>query len=274
MSPFIIARMTFQEARQRRLLWVVGVMSVIFLTIFGVGFYHMQRDISAQAGERLPEANNILLMTGLYVVNFLVVVLAVVISVNTIAGEIASGTIQTIVTKPLRRWEVVVGKWLGLAGMLALFTVTMGAAMMGIVWTMARYLPPNPAEGIALMTLVGLVVLTLSVLGSTRFSTLANGVVVFMLYGLAFIAGWIHHAGTLTGNHTARWIGVVVSWVVPCEAMWKRAAYLMQPPFLRELGVSPFASVDPPGAGMVVYAALYTALALAAAVWVFERRDL
>ncbi|MDQ1301208.1 MAG: type transport system permease protein, partial [Chloroflexota bacterium] len=190
--------------------------------------------------------------------------------------EIASGAIQTIVTKPLRRWHVVAGKWLGLALMLTAFTVVMCAALMGIVKLEADYTARNPVQAIGLIVLEGLIVLTLSILGGTRLSTLTNGVVVFMLYGLAFIAGWIEQIGSMMRSEAAVNIGIAVSLLMPSEAMWKRAAYLLQPPFLRELGLdaTPFGAATAPSEAMVGYAILYTALALFLAVKQFSGRDL
>jgi ABC-type transport system involved in multi-copper enzyme maturation permease subunit len=160
--------------------------------------------------------------------------------------------------------------------MLSVFAAGMSAALIGIVWLIAGYLPPNAAAGVTLILLEGLIVLTLSILGGTRLSTLTNGVVVFMLYGLAFIAGWIEQIGAFLHNETAVNIGIIVSLVIPCEAMWKRAAYLMQPPFLRELGLNstPFGAASAPSGAMVIYAILYTAAALALAIRWFSRRDL
>jgi Cu-processing system permease protein len=99
-------------------------------------------------------------------------------------------------------------------------------------------------------------------------------VVVFMLFGLALIAGWIEQIGALVDNDAMSTTGIVMSLIIPSEAMWRRAAYLMQPPFLRQLGFGPFASATAPSPAMVVYAAVYAAAALGAAVRLFRRRDL
>ncbi len=272
-----IARLTFLEARMRKMLWAIVLFGVAFLALFAVGVHLMYGEISRNLSvARLLEPVNFFLMAGLYALNFLVVMLAVLTSVDTIAGEIASGTIQTIVTKPLRRWEIVIGKWLGLALMLSIFAAIMCAALMGIVKVVAGYTPRNPLAGIGLIVLEGLVVLTLSILGGTRLSTLTNGVVVFMLYGLAFIAGWIEQIGSFIHSEAAVNIGIVVSLLMPSEAMWKRAAYLMQPPFLRELGLdaTPFGAASAPSEAMVAYAVVYTAVVLAVAVRWFGKRDL
>jgi Cu-processing system permease protein len=275
-----IARMTFVEARMRKMLWAVILLGLAFLGVYTVGFYFMHRELTrsgiGSGVARVLEPINFFVMAGLYGVSFLVVMLAVLASVDTISGEIASGTIQTLLTKPLRRWQVVVGKWLGLAVMLSVFVIAMSGALIGIVWVIAGYLPPNPVPGVALILMEGLVVLTLSILGGTRLSTLTNGVVVFMLYGLAFIAGWIEQIGSFLHSEAAVNIGIIVSLLMPSEALWKRAAYLMQPPFLRELGLSntPFGAASAPSGAMVVYSVLFTAAALALAIYWFARRDL
>ena len=279
MNLLKIAGITFMEARWRKVAWAIILLGLAFLIVYATGFYFMWRDMARYndiASVRMLEPVNFFVLAGMYGVAFLGVVLALLISVDTIAGEIASGTIQTLVTKPLRRWEVVIGKWLGLSAMLSLFIVVMCGALIGIVWTITRYLPPNPLPSILLIVLEGLVVLTLSILGGTRLPALANGVVVFMLYGLAFIAGWIEQIGAMLRNEAAINTGIVVSLFMPSEAMWKRAAYLMQPPFLSNLGldVTPFGAASTPSPLMVGYAVLYVVAALAVAVRLFSRRDL
>jgi ABC-type transport system involved in multi-copper enzyme maturation permease subunit len=279
MSLLEIARLTFLEARMRKMLWAILLLGAAFLVLYAVGFHLIYADIREylpSGGARLLEPLNFFVMAGMYAINFLVVMLAVLTSVDAIAGEIASGAIQTVVTKPLRRWQVVIGKWLGLALMLSVFAVVMCAALLLIVRLDAGYAPNHPIPAIGLIVLEGLVVLTLSIMGGTRLSTLTNGVVVFMLYGLAFIAGWIEQIGSMLRSDAAVHIGIVVSLIMPSEAMWKRAAYLMQPPFLRELGLSatPFGAASAPSDLMVIYTVFYMVIALAVAVRWFGNRDL
>jgi ABC-type transport system involved in multi-copper enzyme maturation permease subunit len=278
-SIFEIARLTFLEARMRKMLWAIVLLGIAFLALYAVGLHLIYADLRGHAVSgpaRLLEPINFLALAGLYAINFLVVMLAVLTSVDTLAGEVASGAIQTIVVKPLRRWHIVIGKWLGLALMLAVFTIVMCAALMLVVRLETDYSVRHPLQAIGLIVLEGLIVLTLSILGGTRLSTLTNGVVVFMLYGLAFIAGWIEQFGSLMRSEAAVNVGIIISLLMPSEAMWKRAAYLMQPPFLRELGLdaTPFGAATAPSEAMVVYAALYTLCALVLAVRCFDARDL
>lgn len=279
MNVLKIAGITFMEARWRKIAWAIILLGLAFLLVFGTGFYFIWRDVrrfSDISSIRALEPVNFFLLMGFYGIAFLGVVLSLLISVDTIAGEITSGTIQTLVTKPLRRWEIVAGKWLGLAAMLSLFIVLMSAALVAIVSGITAYVPQNPAPAVLLIVLEGLVVLTLSIAGGTRLPALANGVVVFMLYGLAFIAGWIEQFGALFRNEAAVNTGIVISLLVPSEAMWKRAAYLLQPPMISNLGLdaTPFGAASTPSPLMVGYAAAYVVVGLLVAMRLFSTRDL
>ncbi len=272
MSVLTVAQLTFLEARRRKLFWIILAVGLLSLFLFALGFYFIDRELRTSETAIQIAVRSTLLLVGLYGVNTLSVTLGVLISVDTISGEIASGTIQTIATKPLRRWEIVVGKWLGLATMLAVFVLGMAGGMIVSVWAISGYLPSRLWEGMGLMILEGWVFLSLSLLGGTYLPPLGNGVVVLMLYGLDFVAGWIGQIGDRLSNATAATIGTVVRFLVPGEAMWQRAAHVMEPASL--FGLTPFTIGDDPGASMVVYTLFYLAAVLGVTVYLFGRRDL
>ena len=283
MSTLTIARLTFQEAARRKILLAALVLGVIFLIVFGLGFYLILNEIrnnvrSAPTIIQLAEISNFLMMAALYVVNFLTVMMVVLTSVDTLSGEIASGTIHTIVSKPIRRWEVVAGKWLGFAGMLTLYLLLMAGGVMGVVYGLGRYIAPNPLQALMLMWLNALLMLTISLWGGTRFSTLANGVLVFGMFGIAFIGGWIEQIGSMLTNisagQTAVQIGVVTSLLMPSEALWRLAANKLQSPLVATLGVSPFGSRSVPSPIFVIYTIGYVATMFFLAVRQFQKRDL
>lgn len=281
-QTWIVARLTFHEALRRRILLMALILGMLFLVVFGLGFYFIMADIERQSREirilELNEIRNFLLQAGMYVVNFLTVMMTVLTSVDTLSGEIQSGTIHTLVSKPIRRWEIILGKWLGFAGMLTLYLVLMGGGVMGAIYLRSGYLPPHPLSALALIWLNALLLLSVSLLGGVYFSTLANGVLVFGLFGVAFIGGWIEQIGTfmteLAASHTALNIGIITSLIMPSEALWKRAAHELQSPLAAALGFSPFASRVYPSPAMILYAVLYLLLALVLAMRRFQRRDL
>jgi ABC-type transport system involved in multi-copper enzyme maturation permease subunit len=286
MSAFTIARLTFREASRRWILWVALLLGVIFLVIFGLGFNsiyrEMQLDTSPSAQVPISELYNFFLMAGLYVVNFMSVLMAVLTSVDTLSGEIASGTIHTIVSKPVRRWEVVVGKWLGYAGMLSLYLLLMAGGVMAIIYLISGYVAPNPLRGLGMIWLNILLLLGVTLLGGSMLSTLTNGVLVFGLYGLAFLGGWIEQFAWFMSMANPIWnvrpaitIGILCSLILPSEALWRRAAYEMQSPIVSAFGgFSFFSSGSVPSPLMVVYALVYAVVVLLLTIRQFNKRDL
>ncbi len=276
MSALIIARLTFREASRRWILWVALILGTLFLVIYALGFYEIQKDMQRSSGSAIvySEIYNFIFMAGLYAINFMTIMMAVLTSVDTLSGEIASGTIHTIVSKPLARWEIVIGKWLGFAGMLLLYLLLMSGGVILIVYGISGYSAPNVLPGLALIGLNTLLLLSVSLLGGASLSTLANGVLVFGLYGIAFIGGWIEQFGSLLNNQAAINIGIISSLIMPSESLWRRAAFEMQSPLVSAMGFSPFTSNSVPSPYMILYAILFLGGTLLLAIWQFNRRDL
>jgi hypothetical protein len=127
----------------------------------------------------------------------------------------------------------------------------------------------------ALVLLEGTVLLTVTIAGGTRLATLANGVTVFGLYGLAFVGGWLEQIGTLAGNATARYLGIAASLLVPSESLWQLAAHVMQQPAARALAAPPpLAPASVPSPAMVVWACGHVLVVFAVALRLFQTRDL
>jgi ABC-type transport system involved in multi-copper enzyme maturation permease subunit len=276
---WIIARLTLKEAVRRKIVLGALLLGLLFLGVYGAGLYFIRQDMMRSM--RTPSAMifnqmyNFLLLSGLYVVNFLFIAMAVLTSVDTIAGEIATGTIHTLVAKPVRRWEVLLGKWAGYVVMLTLYLVMMAGGVLAIVPAVTGYRAPHALRGVALIWMNGLLMLNVSLLGGTRFSTLANGVLVFAIFGVAFVGGWIEQIGSFLDSAAAINVGIVTSLLMPSEALWKRAAFEMRSLLVEAVGFSPFTSAGSvPSAMMIGYAVLYAFIALGLAVWSFERRDL
>jgi ABC-type transport system involved in multi-copper enzyme maturation permease subunit len=270
-----VAHLTFVEARRRRILAAALLLGAAFVALFGIGMHFMARDIRAHA----PPAQqalflNLLTLTALYAANFLIVMTSVLVTVDTLAGEIGSGVIETLCTKPVSRAVVALGKWLGCWLILLLYGFVLCGGVLGVGRVISGGTPPHAARGLGLMLLEGTVLLTLAVVGGTRLSSLANGVTVFGLYGLAFVGGWMEQIGTMAGNATARYIGIAASLIVPTETLWQLAAYYMQPSIARDVQIGPFLTASVPSPAMVVWALGYVVVALLVALRLFHTRDL
>lgn len=277
MPIFVIARLTIREAQRRRLLWVALFMGIAFLLLFGIAFHFIRLDIERQVSspDDLSFVSVFLLTAGLYAVNLLTNVVAVLVSVTTISGEIESHTIDAIVTKPIPRWQVVIGKWLGYAVLVLLYLVFLVGGLMLIVYLRSGFYMENIVRGVAMMALAALLVLTVSIAGGTRLSTIANGVLTFMLFGIAFLGGLVEQVGALLRNQAAVNAGIISSLIMPADSLWKKAtAYFQQGRTQNPFELGPFTAITEPSSLMVVYAAIYLIALLALALWSFSRRDL
>jgi len=277
-TVLVLARLTFLEASRRWVLWAALLMGIAFLIVYAIGFNEVFKDVvrSTPSSQTMftNEVNNFFTVAGLYAVNFLAVIMAVLCSVDTLSGEIASGTIQTLVSKPVRRWEILMGKWLGFTVMLTLYLLLMAGGVILIVKLISGYDVPNTWRGLGLMWLNVILLLSVSLLGGTSLSTLANGVLVFGMYGIAFIGGWIEQIGSFLKSETAVNIGILSSLIIPSEALWRRAAFEMQTPLASALGMTPFSTTSVPSMLMVGYACVYLLVMLGLAIRQFYRRDL
>lgn len=275
MRIWVIAELTLREAARRKILWAALLLGLAFLTLYGLGLHLMLAGPAAQASalER-REGANALLVVGLYAVNFLMVMMTVLTSVDTLPGEIASGTIQAIAIKPVSRWEVLSGKWLGFVIMLTLYILLMAGGVLVLTYVLAGYTAHNVVPGLGLMWMEGLLLLSMTFLWGTRFSTLATGVLTFGFHGLAFIGGWIEEFGALSHSQAAVKLGLITSLIMPSEALWRRAASEMQSPVVNALGVSPFGGASVPSPAMVVYAGLFLIAAFGLALRRFSHKDL
>jgi len=271
-----IAWLTFHETRRRRILLAALLLGGAFLAVYSTGVWFAHGNI-VEAQKMSDSQRRIALMTlamaGLYAVNFLTVMAGILLPVDSISGEIESGVMQTIVTKPLERWHVVIGKWLGFVGVIALYVVFMAGGVLAVTRLVSGVTPPNLVSGVSMMLLEGTLFVTVSLAAGTRLSTLANGVFGLGLFGLAFIGGWMEQIGTMLGSVTVRNVGIVTSLIVPSEALWRLAAYRMQPPIMRDVMVSPFSAASVPSQAMVVWAAGYVAVALLVALRLLRTRD-
>jgi Cu-processing system permease protein len=282
MSILTIAVLTFREASRRKILLAALLLGLAFLIVYALGFHYitleMEKDLDSMRLLELNEVRNFILMAGIYVINFLAAIMTVLTSVDTLSGEIASGTIHTLLSKPIRRCDIVIGKWLGFAGMITLYLLLMCGGVVGFIYLRSGYAAPHPMRAFILIWLNDMLLLSVSLFGGAILSTLANGVLVFGMYGIAFIGGWIEQIGNLMNNLSASKIainiGIITSLILPSEALWRRAAHELQSPLVSALGVSPFSSGSYPSTLMIVYAALYAGMALFLAVSKFNRRDL
>jgi len=272
MKLLLMARFTFREALHKRVVHGVLGLTVAFLMLYGLLVWLAFRQIGSAGPAAMISLQFTLL--GMNAVSGIGALLAVFLSVGTISSEVEAGTLHAIVPKPLTRRDVLWGKWLGFATMLSIYVFLLSLAVSGTVAFFTGEWSVQIVPAALLLVLQSLILLSLSILGTTFLPTVANGVAVFGLYSVALMSGFMEQLGSMIRNDAMVTVGIAVSLLVPSDAMGKLSASLLQDgrSYLERVG--PFMVNSQPSAWMVVYSLIYVAVLLMLALRIFSRRDL
>jgi len=250
-----VAFNTFREAVRDRVLY-----NLIAFAVLLSGAAILVGKISIDI-ERLVVIN-----LGLTAVSLFGVVIAIFIGIGLVSKEIEKRTLYTVLSRPVRRWEFVVGKFLGLTGTLVVNTSFMALGVfLALLYAVHKFERTDLWVLVALYFIVlqFLIVCSLSLLFSSFSTPISSAVFTFSL----FVVGSLHDElrGFADISHgVAGWLATVT-------------AYLM--PNLSALNVINLVAHGAPVPGKLiayntVYALLYSTVAISGAVLLFERRNL
>lgn len=273
-----IAAFTCREAVRRRMLLAALALGLIFLAMYAMGLWMLRSDASVRG---LPtnlvwrsQVTATLTAMGLYAVNWLLALMSILMAVDSLSGEISSGAMQLVVAKPVRRWEIVLGKWIGYSILILIYLLLMAGGVLAISRLVLDHHPAHVPQTLGLMALENLLLLSITMRAGASLSTMATGACVFGMHILAFLGGWIEEFGALSHSATAVNLGVAVSLAIPTEVLWRRAAFEVRGPVLGNFGRTAFDVGSVPSQWMIAYAAVYLMVVLFLAVRRFTARDL
>lgn len=213
-SIWRIAKITVAEARRRRVLHAVVVLVVLIL--FSMTFFSY---LSPQEQARM------LISGGLAAITVFGILLAIFVGAFLIPQDIENRTVYAILAKPVRRFEYVLGKYVGaliiLGAVVAVMTVVL-VAVLAMQDRLVADLPDSPFNpnlgGVvfaAVMSYCSLAVLTaLIMLISTVASTTMTVVSAFIIWAVGSLQSQIHDlAESATG--ATKLILFVIYYIVP-----------------------------------------------------------
>ncbi len=288
MGPLLIARFTIQEAFHRWLLLAMLLLDILLLVLFALllnAAYNGQVAVAASRSDpqlNLLEFDLSISILSVWAAYLLSGAMTIVLSIGMTSMEIENGTFAVVVAKPLRRAEIIFGKWLGYALILCVYTAMLVFTFLGLIYWKTGYFPAQALQALGMLELSTLVLLALTTLGSTLLPTLVNGAVAIMLFIGAPLTSFVQLLTTRPST-TAQNIVTLVNLVIPTDALWHGASYYLIPPFvfnlLQEQGFvgslnTPFTSTQPIPSALLAWAVLYCiALPVLGAIC-FQRRDL
>jgi len=257
MSPRIvhIARNTFREAVRDRVLYNLIAFALL---LSGAAIFVGQISIEI---ERLVVVN-----LGLTAVSLFGVVIAIFIGIGLVSKEIEKRTLYTVLSRPVRRWEFIVGKFFGLAGTLVVNTFFMAIGVFGaLLYVTHKFSRPDALILVALYFIIleFLIICSLALLFSSFSSPLLSAVFAFSLFVIGSFAEDLRGFANMTQGLSG-WLTAGIAYLVPN--------------FSSLNVISSVAHNQPVAAQLIfsntAYALVYSGMVLCGAVVIFEHRNL
>jgi ABC-type transport system involved in multi-copper enzyme maturation permease subunit len=250
-----VAANTFREAVRDRIFY-----NLVLFALLMVGSAPLLSQISIGL-ERIFLVN-----LGLTAIEILGVMIAIFFGTGLVAKEIERRTLYTVLSRPVRRWEFIVGKYLGLSGTLLVNASFMALGLFAAVWYASRGISHADATlliAIYFIALQFLVITAITLLFSTFTTPLFTALFAFAIYVIGSFAEDLRGFAQISEGAEG-WLALGISYLVPNFGAMNVISEVAH-------GESvPLAVI----AANSAYAIFYSVAAIAAAILIFERRDL
>lgn len=257
---YAIALNTFREASRRRVIWGI-VMGVVGFNAFGIALGELS----------LYEQARVARDVGLAGISIFGCVTAMVLGVSLLYNEVQRRTIHTILAKPLRRSEFVVGKYMGMAATLTVLVVLFGLVMTGLLALQDVPLTRALIQGVVLAYVEVLLVAAVAIFFSAVSSPFLSGMFTFLVFFLGRITPEIRIFIETTESPVIRVALRGALYLVPDLHLFSVSGSTVDGSYVSVHG--DFVSWGYVGTG-VGYGLLYITTLLVLAALIFSRRDL
>ena len=279
----LFAALTLRETVRRRTLWVLLGLSVISVALVAWGVDVLvataREDGVGELQLRFGVSQVLILIAFMF--SFVLAMSGAFLAAPAIASEVESGIVLATLARPVRRGELVVGHWLGLAIVTVGYTVLSGALAIAVVGLISGYTPPTPAVALAYLSLEALVVVTLALALGTRLPSVAAGAIAVVAFGLAWFAGVLGGVAEAFDATALTGVTELMRFIVPTDGLWRGVVFGLEPPIAVLLalgrgvqGANPFFASEPPPVPFVLWSLAWIVLVLGAAIVAFRRREL
>lgn len=282
---FAIARLTVRETARRRILWVLLALSVGSVALVGWGVGSLVDALRTEGvGEleiRIAVSQVLILIAFMF--SFVLAMSAAFLAAPAVASDVETGTVLAMLARPVRRAELIVGRWLGLGLVVAGYAVLSGMLAIAVVRFVSGHAPPEPHVAVAFLAFQSLTVLTLALALGTRLPGIAAGAISVVLFGLGWFAGVLGGFGSMADRNPLLVATDVIRVLVPTDGLWRGVIYGLEPPLVvllaagldeSAMAANPFFASTPPPLAFVAWAIAWTVIVLGAGIALFRRREL
>jgi ABC-type transport system involved in multi-copper enzyme maturation permease subunit len=283
-AVWVLAGQVVREASRRRLLVALVVVTFLAIALNAWGIGRLMN--YTRHGGGLGPRGNLLAETQLlglvmFVFSAVLVMAAVFAAAASLATELESGIALAVLARPVRRSELLLGKWLGLSGLVAAYVAVTCALEFWLVGALAHLAVPHPLAAFAYLTVEGITVMTLALLLSTRMAAMTAGMIATAAFFLMWMGGVVGDLGLALGNVSLVNVGTLSHLILPTDGLWRGVLYSIESPLVQALAqgdptlaANPLLSMAPPTAAYQVWCAVWILAALGGAVMSLSRRPL
>lgn len=278
-----IAWLTIGETVRKKILWVLIALACIavILTAWGVTLVmNAARDAGTSDLQIKLGVSQVLIFIA-FQFGFVLAMTAAFLGSPAISADLESGVAQAMLARPLRRSSYVVGRWLGLAVVVGLYAALSGLLAIAAVAVVSGYTPPNILVPVAYLAGQALIILTLTIVLSTRLPSIAGGAIAVVAYGIAWLAGVLGHIGVALGTNGLVGVSDFTRILLPTDALWQGVVFGLEPSVVIDTIGSqqvaqgnPFFALSGPSVAYVAWAVAWVVLALVLAGVLLRRREL
>lgn len=257
-TTLVIAKTTFGEALRKKIL---NIFLLVTLALIAFSF--------SFASFTMREEMTIIKSFGLGIIAISGMFMAIVLGINLVPVEMERRTIYTILSKPVRRHEFLLGKFFG-----ALATIAFNLMLMSIIFVLMVTWKNGGHLDLALFKGTLMIFFQLFILSSVAllFSVFTTPVVNFFLTSAVYIVGSLSDVTmSMTQGENKHIIVKGFYWVIHYLTP-NFANYFTQNPLIHPDAVVKNEAMY--YANNIVYALVYSAALLIVAILVFEKRDM
>jgi len=270
-KTLLIARLTILEALRRRLVWALVILTLVVVGLTGLGFnlvVDSARDRGVRELELIVGVSQLLILVA-FMFSFVLAITAAFLGSPAIATDLDSGVLLAIVARPIRRADIVLGKWLGLSAIVLGYSLASGLLETAVVRWTTGYGPPDPLAASLYLGAQAIVLLTVALLFSTRLPAIAGGAVAVVLFGVSWMTGVLASVATALGlDEVASTMRGTIFALEPSAALVILSG---GGPDVQAQG--PFHALSGPEPTFLLYVAIWLAVVLGVAVFSFSRRE-
>lgn len=281
----VIAGLTLREVARRRILWVLLGLSVASVILVGWGVDRLVTIAREEGADELQiriGVSQVLILIA-FMFSFVLAMSAAFLAAPAIASDVETGTVHAMLARPLRRAELVAGRWLGLSIVVAGYAVLSGLLAIAVVGLVSGHVPPAPLIAVGFLAFQAVAVLTLALALGTRLPGIAAGAVTVVLFGLGWFAGVLGNIAVAFSATPLESLGDTVRILIPTDGLWRGVIYGLEPPavLLATMGrggeamrANPFFADAPPPLAFTLWAVVWVMLVLLGGIALFRRREL